>query len=104
MNLATTDPIERIARVLAAQRLSANADGGDPHAADAVNRSWQDYTDDAIAVLKTLRDPDARMERAGDTAIWQRMIAVALGEESTASEAQPFDGPEPGTDPMHEGP
>jgi len=80
MDIATTGAVERTARVLAGQRLSANADGGDPHAADAVDAAWRDYEDDAVAVLKTLREPDEAMARAGDVAVWQRMIAAALNE------------------------
>jgi hypothetical protein len=104
MDLATTDPIERIARVLAAQRLSVNADGEHLHAADAVDRSWGDYRDDAVAVLKTLRDPNAAMERAGDAAVWQRMIAAALGEEAAKPEPASFEASPSGADPLPEGP
>lgn len=80
MDIATTNAIERIARVLAGQRLSANADGDNPHAADDVEAQWPAFEQDAVAILKTLRQPDAAMELAGDIAIWQRMIAAALGE------------------------
>lgn len=80
MDIATTGAVERIARVLAAQRLSANAKGDDPHAADEVDATWREFEADAVAVLKTLREPDEAMERAGDIAVWQRMIAAALGE------------------------
>ena len=80
MDIASTGAIERVARVLAAQRLSANADGADAHAADAVDSTWRASEDDAVAVLKTLREPDEAMERAGDIAVWQRMIAAALNE------------------------
>lgn len=104
MNIATTNAVERIARVLAGQRLSANADGNDAHAADAVDASWPDHRDDAIAVLKTLRDPDERMARAGDPATWQRMIAAALGDDATQPRAALEEAPPPGTDPLHEGP
>jgi hypothetical protein len=80
MDIAATSAIERIARVLAAQRLSANADGSDPHAAPDVDSTWREFEGDAAAVLKTLREPDEAMERAGDIAVWQRMIAAALNE------------------------
>ena len=39
------------------------------------------FVEDAIAVLKALREPDAAMAHAGDAVIWRRMICVALGEE-----------------------
>ncbi|MEP9360007.1 hypothetical protein [Sphingomonas sp. KR3-1] len=104
MDIATTGAVERIARVLAGQRLSANADGDDAHAAGAVDSRWHEFEDDAIAVLKTLREPDAEMERAGDIAVWQRMIAAALGEPFDDLRLSSGDAPEPGTDPLHEGP
>ncbi len=97
--------IERVARVLAAQRLSANARGHEASAAPDVDDAWPDYRDDAIALLKTLREPDRIMARAGDAAIWERMILAALGQTPPA--ARPIDPPEPappGTDPLHEGP
>jgi hypothetical protein len=80
MNISKGGVVERIARVLCGQRLSANADGSDAHAAPAVDAGWQDHVDDAIAVLKTLREPDARMAAAGDPATWERMILAALPE------------------------
>lgn len=104
MDIATTGAIERIARVLAGQRLSANADGDDAHAAHAVDGRWREFEDDAIAVLKTLREPDAEMERAGDIAVWQRMIAAALGEPVHGLRLSLDAVPEPGTDSLYEGP
>lgn len=106
MDIATTTAIERIGRVLAGQRLSSNAAGDEPHAAPEVDARWQDYREDAVAVLKALREPDEAMERVGDIAIWQRMIGAALGATDTASgDVVPaYEPPAPGTDPMHEGP
>lgn len=40
----------------------------------------REFEPGAAAVLKALREPDAAMERAGDIAVWQRMIAAALNE------------------------
>lgn len=80
MDVAVGEAIERIARVLAAQRLSSNAGGTDPSAASAVDDSWKFYRDDAIAILHTLRVPDQAMARAGDPHIWQAMVAAALGD------------------------
>jgi hypothetical protein len=102
MDIATTGAVERIARVLAGQRLSANADGDNAHAASAVDDQWRAFEEDAVAVLKSLREPDAEMERVGDIAVWQRMIAAALSEDGLRS--NPAKAPEPGTDPLHEGP
>ena len=79
MDIAHTAVIERIARVLAGQRLSINADGEFGSAARDVDDAWPDHTDDAIAVLRTLRAPDEDMAAVGDVAIWERMIAAALG-------------------------
>lgn len=83
MDIATTGAIERIARVLAGRRLSDNADGDNPHAAEAVDAAWRSYRDDAIAILKTLREPDVEMERVGDVAVWLRMIQAALDQAET---------------------
>jgi len=80
MPVSHTAAIERIARVLAAQRLSANAAGGEPSAASDVDATWFDYRADAAAVLRTLREPDPAMAAAGDPAIWEAMVVAALGE------------------------
>jgi hypothetical protein len=107
-DVAQTNAIERIARVLAGRQLSANADGADCSAAEAVDASWSSFRDDAVAILKTLREPDAAMARAGDAAIWTRMVEAALGDDTASSagarRAMPFDAPPAGTDPLHEGP
>lgn len=81
MDIAITPAVERIARVLAAQRLSANAKGEQPSAALDVDDTWPDYRADAIAVLKTLREPDTLMAEAGDAAIWERMILAAIAQD-----------------------
>ena len=80
MNVSKGGVVERIARVLAGQRLSANAEGTSRSAASAVDVAWRDHVHDAIAVLRTLREPDARMAVAGDPAIWEKMILAALPE------------------------
>ena len=80
MDVSKGDVVERIARVLAGQRLSANAHGFDRSAADKVDAEWHEHRDDAIAVLRTLREPDARMAAAGDPAVWERMILAVLPE------------------------
>ena len=80
MDISQQPAIERIARVLAAQRLSANADGDNVSAADLVERAWRDHRDDAKAVLKTLREPDQAMAAAGDVAVWERMILAAVDQ------------------------
>ncbi|MCM8729382.1 hypothetical protein ACFO8O_00175 [Hephaestia sp. GCM10023244] len=71
---------ERIARVLAGQRISANAEGDAESASREVEESWKDYLPDAAAVLRTLREPDSAMAAAGDPAVWERMILAAIKE------------------------
>jgi hypothetical protein len=78
MPVSHTDVVERIARVLAGQRLSANAKGDQKAASDAVDQAWPDYRDDAIAILHTLREPDPAMAAAGDPVVWEAMVEAAL--------------------------
>jgi hypothetical protein len=106
MEISKTRPIERIARVLAAQSISVNADGSEPSAAREIGANWADRRDDAIAVLRTLRVPDERMAAMGDLAVWERMIAAALGEEAPAPASGGLrdEPPALGNDPLHEGP
>lgn len=80
MPVSTTDVVERIARVIAARMVSANAEGVDPSAADKVDAIWRDFREDAVAILRTLREPDPAMAQAGDPAMWERMIEAALAE------------------------
>lgn len=80
MDISKGPVVERIARVLAGQRLSANARGDNASAAAAVDATWSQYVDDARAVLRTLREPDEAMARAGDPAIWEQMVRAALDE------------------------
>jgi hypothetical protein len=100
MDIATTPAIERIARVLAGEHLSSNAEGEQRHAGPEVDAIWRDFTDQAIAVLKTLREPDEAMERAGDVAVWQRMIEAAL--DGAGNQAGEPIAPEPAV--LHDGP
>ena len=102
MHASKTAAIERIARVLAGQRLSANAEGNQPSAGDEVDHRWQEHRDDAVAILKTLREPDEAMAAAGEQAVWERMIAAALGAQEQGMAA--YEPPAQGTDPLHEGP
>ena len=80
MPVSNTSLIERIARVIAGRVVSANADGDDPSAGERVDEIWRDYREDAISILRTLREPDPAMAEAGDLAVWQRMIEAALAE------------------------
>lgn len=82
MPTSATPVVERIARVLAGRDLSLNGEGSDPHAAEAVDAAWQDYVQDAYAILHTLREPDGQMARAGDVAVWRSMIGAALEQRA----------------------
>jgi len=80
MPVSNTEIIERIARVIAGRVVSSNAEGDDPSAGDRVDAIWRDYRDDALSILRTLREPDPAMAAAGDVAVWERMIEAALAE------------------------
>jgi len=83
---AHTTAIERIARVLAGRELSANADGAEVSAGESVSALWQEHADDALSILKALREPDPVMAAAGDAGVWQTMVeAVITAEESARS-------------------
>jgi hypothetical protein len=85
MPVSSMDVVERIARVIAGRVLSINADGEDASASAEVDASWGDYREDAISILRTLREPDPVMAGAGDLATWQRMIEAALSEAGAAA-------------------
>ena len=85
MDIATGPLVERIARVLAAERLSVNGHGDQESAGSAVDAAWPDHRDEAIAVLHTLRAPSAAMAAAGDPAVWERMVLAALSEAQPAA-------------------
>lgn len=106
MEVAVTPAVERIARVITGHRISANADGVDPSAARDVDSDWREHRDEAVAILKALREPDADMAAAGDAATWKCMVAAALGERApVATGGEPGHASrDPGTDPLHEGP
>ena len=80
MDVSVTPLVERIARVLAGQRISANGVGQEESAAKLIDLKWPDYRDDALAVLRTSREPTIAMDAAGDVAVWERMVLVALDE------------------------
>jgi hypothetical protein len=80
MTVSKQDIVERIARVLAGQAFSANAGGAERSASDQVEATWARYVNDAVAVLKTMREPDESMAAVGDTEIWERMVRAAIPE------------------------
>ncbi|HEX8573263.1 MAG TPA: hypothetical protein VF759_10990 [Allosphingosinicella sp.] len=79
--------VERIARVLAGRAHSINAEGDDPSAGPTVDETWHEYVGDALAILRTLREPDSVMAAAGDADMWERMVEAALSVERTVSGA-----------------
>ena len=81
MPVSTTNLVERIARVIAGRVVSINAGGEDPSAGDRVDSIWRDYREDALSVVRTLREPDPAMAEAGDVSVWERMIEAALAEQ-----------------------
>lgn len=88
-SIASTTPIERIARVIAAEMLSPNAEGagdlGRP-VSEIVDTIWPRETERALAVLRTLREATPTMIRAGEAAggdpagIWSAMVNAAIAE------------------------
>ncbi|ATY31365.1 hypothetical protein [Sphingomonas psychrotolerans] len=88
-DISVTSPVERIARVIAAEALSINGEGHDGSAGGAVDAAWQQEVGRALAILRTLREPTPEMVEAGravgsDPAeIWNAMVRAAIGQEET---------------------
>ncbi len=89
MDISHTSALERIARVLSGLKLSSNANGQAISAGAGVDQAWQDHLADATAVLKALREPDARMASVGDAGTWTRMVSAGLGEPVQAPSGEP---------------
>ncbi|HMI40227.1 MAG TPA: hypothetical protein VK485_03225 [Sphingomicrobium sp.] len=81
MPIAHSPLVERIARVLAGLAMSKNANGDDASVSGDVDLCWPDFREDAIAVLRELREPDSEMAQAGDAATWQKMVHAALDQK-----------------------
>jgi hypothetical protein len=81
MPVSSLTLVERMARVLAARALSINAEGEDPSAGPNVDEEWHQYVDDALSILRTMREPDPVMAAAGDAEMWERMVEAALNVE-----------------------
>ena len=75
---STTPLAERIARVLAGVAHSSNAEGSDPSAGEKVDTAWPEHMNQALAVLHTMREPDAQMASAGDSDTWRKMVEAAI--------------------------
>lgn len=80
MPVANTSLVERIARVIAGRIISINADGDYASAGDKVDEVWHLYQDDAVSILKTMREPDPTAAAVGDVEMWERMIEAALAQ------------------------
>ncbi len=78
MPVSQTTALERIARVLAGQRLSGNGEGSEASAGSHVDQVWREHLGEAAAVLRTLREPDEDMAAAGDPEVWEAMVLAAL--------------------------
>ena len=61
MPVSNTSLVERIARVIAGRMVSANAEGGQPSAGPIIDSVWRNYREDALSVIRTLREPDPAM-------------------------------------------
>jgi hypothetical protein len=77
--------VERIARVLAGREISINAEGDDPSAGPNVDETWHEFVEDARSVLRTMREPDPVMAKAGDPQVWERMVEAALTAEELSA-------------------
>ena len=73
--------VERVARVLAGAAHSSNAEGSDPSAGDKVDMVWRQHVNEALAVLHTMREPDAKMAERGDAELWSDMIEAAIAQK-----------------------
>ncbi|MDT8758019.1 hypothetical protein MZO42_04860 [Sphingomonas psychrotolerans] len=88
-DISVTSPVERIARVIAAEALSINGEGHDESAGGAVDAVWEQERARAMSVLRTLREPTPEMVEAGRAAgsdpaeIWNAMVRAAIGQEET---------------------
>ena len=72
--------VERIARVLAGEALSSNANGSDPSAGDKVDLAWREHVGEAEAVLHTMREPDEAMAAVGNVEMWRDMVEAAIAQ------------------------
>lgn len=77
--------IERIARLLAAR---------EQHAAGDTQDHWRECIGHAQELLREIRVPDAVMARAGDPAMWERMIAASLHEAQAETASKISSGDE----------
>ena len=81
MPIAHSPLVERISRVLAGRALSKNTNGDERSVSGDVDLCWPNFREDAVAVLKELREPDPSMAQVGDAATWQKMVHAALDQK-----------------------
>ncbi|WHU03847.1 hypothetical protein [Sphingomonas sp. NIBR02145] len=86
-DVSVTSPVERIARVIAAEMLSPNGEAFEEPVEPVglmVERIWPVEVERAMAILRTLREPTREMVAAGREAgddpalIWNAMVRAAL--------------------------
>lgn len=56
-------------------------------AGDTVDGRWPEYCAQAVAVLKSLREPPPEIAEAGVGEAWSRAIAAAIGDEADAADS-----------------
>ena len=75
-----TSLVERIARVLCGAQHSANADGAEASASAHVDQHWPTHRNQALAVLKAIRETDASGASVGDPEVWTRMVEASIAD------------------------
>lgn len=75
-----TSLVERIARVLCGAENSANAEGSEASASTHVDQHWPKHRNQALAVLKAIRETDASGASVGDPLIWTRMVEASIAD------------------------
>jgi hypothetical protein len=75
-----TSLVERIARVLCGSEHSANAEGSEEHASSHVDQHWPKHRNQALAVLKAIRETDASGASVGDPVQWTRMVEASIAD------------------------
>lgn len=81
-----TSLVERIARVLCGAEHSVNADGSESHASAHVDAHWRHHRNQAMAVLKAIRETDASGASVGDPVTWTRMVEASIADAEDDSE------------------
>lgn len=93
MPIAATPLAERIARVLAGLSLSDNGHGDQASASASVDRSWEKHVKDAMAVIRTMREPDPDMVRVGNEKVWAAMVDALINSNCPQDDGNPLAPP-----------